>query len=193
MKDESMLSHRSISSSRLRGAVLAVAVLTAATLAVSGCGPIKSTQRIGQAEVALERARVVEAYRKAPYEFFSARYYVHKAKEEWGYSDFEASFDYADDAKDDAEAAIRKAEEDPWEDPLEGRNKTYKLKPRQTISVDAEEIEEAEDFSGSDPEQAAEPAPDSEAEGGEGSESETDAKPGSESDSESESETDADF
>ncbi len=125
-----------------------VALLAGGSLAgLYGCGPIRSTQRIGQAEVALERARVEEAYRKAPYEFFKARYHVHKAKEEWGYSDFEASFDYADDAKDSAEASLRKAQEDPWEDPIEGRGKTYKLRPRQTITVEAEEIREAEGLS----------------------------------------------
>jgi len=156
MKDGSMLTDMSRTMSTYSGAALAVTVVAFATLAVSGCGPVKSTQRIGQAEVALERARVVEAYKKAPYEFFSARYDVHKAKEEWGYSDFEASFDYADDAKDAAESAIRKAEEDPWQDPIDGRNRTYKLKPRQTIEVSPAEIEEAEGFEDSKP-----PAPSS--------------------------------
>lgn len=151
MKDGSMLTDTSRSMPKWGGTALAVTVLAVATLAASGCGPVKSTQRIGQAEVALERARVVEAYKKAPYEFFSARYDVHKAKEEWGYSDFEASFDYADDAKDAAESAIRKAEEDPWEDPIDGRDRTYKLKPRQTIEVSPGEIEEAEGFESSKP------------------------------------------
>ena len=79
-----------------------------------GCGPVQSTQRISQAEVAFERARVVEAHQKAPYEYKSAQYYLHKAKEEWGYSDFEASYDYATEAKSAAEAARLKAKEDPW-------------------------------------------------------------------------------
>lgn len=128
------------------GVGLAVACLLAALSAV-GCGPIKSTQRIGQASVALERARVVEAYRKAPYEFFSARYYLHKAREEWGYSEFEASFDYADEAREAAEAALRKTEENPWKDPVEGRKKSYKLRPQETITVDPENVEEAEGVS----------------------------------------------
>jgi hypothetical protein len=82
--------------------------------ATSGCGPVQSTQRISQAEVAFERARVVEAHEKAPYEYKSAQYYLHKAKEEWGYSDFEAAYDYATEAKSAAEAARLKAKEDPW-------------------------------------------------------------------------------
>ncbi len=132
------------------GLLLAGVLLVAALAGTTGCGPIRSTQQIGKAEVALERARVAEAYKKAPYEFFSARYHVHKAKEEWGYSDFEASYDYADDAESSAESAMRKAEEDPWKDPIEGREKTYKLKSRETITVEPEEIREAEGISESD-------------------------------------------
>ncbi len=79
------------------------------------CGPVQSTSRLSEAEVALERARVTEADLYAPYEYYSARFYLYKAKEEWGYSDFEASYDYATEAKRAAEAAILKAKEDPWE------------------------------------------------------------------------------
>lgn len=79
------------------------------------CGPVQSTSRISEAEVAMERARVAEGDRFAPYEYYSARFYLYKAKEEWGYSDFEASYDYATEAKRAAEAAILKAKEDPWE------------------------------------------------------------------------------
>lgn len=89
--------------------------LIALALFATACGPIQSTTRLGQASVALERARVVEADRKAPYEYYSARFYLHKAEEEWSYSDFNAALDYATEAKRAAEAAILKAKEDPWE------------------------------------------------------------------------------
>lgn len=108
------------------------------------CGPIRSTTSISKAEVELERARVNEAYQKSPYEFFSARYYLHKAKEEWGYSEFEISYDYADQAKEAAESARRRAQEDPWTDPIQGRGKTYELKPQETITIDPGEIEQTE-------------------------------------------------
>lgn len=126
---------------RWAAAGLIVAVAAFGALA---CGPIRSTQRIGQADVALERARVVESYKKAPYEYFSARYYLHKAREEWGYSEFEASFDFADQAKEAAESARRKAKEDPWEDPIEGRNKSYDLRSQETITADPDDVREAE-------------------------------------------------
>jgi hypothetical protein len=90
------------------------AALTLLSL-TAACGPTQSTVRLSEASIALERARVAEGDRKAPYEYYSARFYLHKAEEEWSYSDFEASFDYATEAKRAAEAAILKAKEDPWE------------------------------------------------------------------------------
>lgn len=102
---------------RLEKFARAAAPLLILVFAVSalGCGPVQSTSRLAEAEVAMERARVAEGDRFAPYEYYSARFYLHKAKEEWGYSDFEASYDYATEAKRAAEAAILKAKEDPWE------------------------------------------------------------------------------
>lgn len=82
---------------------------------LAACGPAQSTIRLSQASVELERARVAEADRKAPYEYYSARFYLHKAEEEWSYSDFQKSFDYATKAKRAAITAILKAKEDPWE------------------------------------------------------------------------------
>ncbi len=89
---------------RLLGA-LAVSMIVGAV----GCGPTQSTIRINEAEVALEKARLNEAVEKAPYEFFSAKEFLHKAKEEWGFSDFEASLNYAELSRDFAEKATIKA------------------------------------------------------------------------------------
>ena len=114
----------------------AIAVLALFTV---GCGPIQSTQRLGQATVALERARVAEADRKAPYEYYSARFYLHKAEEEWGYSDFNASFDYATKAKQAAEAATLKAKEDPWNgSPVDKEITSESMKDRGAESIDME-------------------------------------------------------
>jgi hypothetical protein len=97
---------------RRRGIVAVAFALLLVTLI--GCGPVQSTSRISDAKVAFARARVVEAHEKAPYEYYSAQYYLHKAKEEWGYSDFEAAYDYASKAEEAARTAIIKAKEDPW-------------------------------------------------------------------------------
>ncbi len=111
--------------------------------ACTGCGPIQSTTRLNEAGVALERARVNEADRKAPYEYYSARFYLYKAEEEWSYSDFEASFDYATEAKRAAEAAILKAKEDPWEgSPVDPELTQDALKDLGAESIDMSETGE---------------------------------------------------
>lgn len=97
-------------SRRLIGAGVCALLL----LSLVGCGPVQSTSRISDAKVAFARARVAEAHKKAPYEYYSAQYYLHKASEEWGYSDFEAAYDYASRAEEDAREATIKAKEDPW-------------------------------------------------------------------------------
>lgn len=89
-------------------------LLCALAVIFSGCGPVQSTQRIHQAEIQFEKARVAGAHEKAPYEYYTAQNYLYKSKEEWGYSDFEASVDYARKAFEEADAAILKAKEDPW-------------------------------------------------------------------------------
>jgi hypothetical protein len=83
-------------------ASLALAVLC-------GCGPAQSTIMINEAEVAFEKARLNDGATKSPYEFYSAQEYLHKAKEEWGYSDFEAALDYAALARKFSEEAIKRA------------------------------------------------------------------------------------
>ena len=89
-------------------------VLSGALLIGTGCGPIQATQRVSEAEVAVMQARMAGSDSTAPYEFFVATEFLYKAKEEWGYSDFEASLHYATVAKRSAEEALRKTEEDPW-------------------------------------------------------------------------------
>lgn len=122
---------------KLAGMIAAIMLLTT----VAACGPTQSTMRLSEASIALERARVTEADRKAPYEYYSARFYLHKAEEEWSYSDFQKSFDYATKAKRAAETAILKAKEDPWEgSPVDPEVTTDALKDlgAQSIEMSAE-------------------------------------------------------
>lgn len=94
-------------------------------LTAVGCGPIQSTARISNAEVALERARVNDAEEHSPYEYFRAVHYLYKAKEEWGYSNFEVSRDYAILARRAADAAVDNTREAPWQGhPILGKNAT---------------------------------------------------------------------
>ncbi|GEM_PF-2465298 len=170
------------------GSWVSVAAICLGSAALIGCGPIRSTTRISKAEVAVERARVAEAYEKAPYEFYKARYYLHKAREEWGYSNFEASYTFADEARQSAESALRETREDPWTDPVEGRNRRYGLSKSETISVDPKKVEEVESMSEPD---ESEPSDDEGADSSsnnEDAQSKSGKKEGAQSDTESNSE-----
>ena len=86
-----------------------LAIITACAWSMA-CGPAQSTVVINEAEVALERAMLAGAEKKAPYEYYSATEYLEKAKEEWAYSDFEAALDYAALSKQFSEEAKKKVE-----------------------------------------------------------------------------------
>lgn len=84
-------------------------------LTTVACGPVQSTALISEAEVAVEKAATVKADSYAPYEYYSAREYLYKAKEEWGFADFEAAMDYATLSKKFAEEALKKTKESPYQ------------------------------------------------------------------------------
>jgi hypothetical protein len=81
------------------GAVL-LAVLTPA------CGPIAATQSIARADNLVDEAGAQYAEQYAPYQYLSAVEYLAKAREEWGYSDFQQAHRYAQRALAQARAAI---------------------------------------------------------------------------------------
>ena len=93
------------------------ALLTAAALlaafSLSACGPITATTTIAEATVAVGAADGVEAEKFAVYEYTSAHQYLRKAREEEGYSDFQAAIDLAKKAKEYAEEARTKAMSNP--------------------------------------------------------------------------------
>lgn len=83
-------------------------------LTALACGPVQSTSEISAAEGYLERARVNDAEVNSPYEYHRAQLYLYKAKQEWGYSNFEKSRDYAVESRRAARAAIDNSREAPW-------------------------------------------------------------------------------
>lgn len=84
-------------------------VLVAAAGALAGCGPVKSTSHLLDAEVQIQAARTAGAEKYAPYEWAAANLYIHKAREEVGYSDFQAGVDFAEKAARFAAEARTKA------------------------------------------------------------------------------------
>ncbi len=119
-----------------------VVVLLLVCFGLTACGPVQSTTRISNAEVALERARVNDAEMHSPYEYYRARHYLHKAKEEWGYSNFEAARDYAVEAQRAATAAIDNTREAPWRGhPVLGRD----ARPEDVEAMDSDELDPFDD------------------------------------------------
>lgn len=77
--------------------------------AASACGPVQSTSFLLDAEVQIEAARTAGADKAAPYEWTSANLYIHKAREEAGYSNFEQAVEYSGKASKFANEARDKA------------------------------------------------------------------------------------
>ena len=84
-------------------------VVLVLALSSSACGPVRSTAYLLDAEVQLEAARTAGAEKYAPYEWTAARLYLHKAREEVGYSDFEVAVDFAQKASRFANEAKSRA------------------------------------------------------------------------------------
>jgi len=80
-------------------------VLSAVCMAGLACGPVQSTSYLIDAETMLEAAKTAQAEKLAPYEWTAATLYLHKSKEEVGYSDYEQAVDYAKKAVDFATKA----------------------------------------------------------------------------------------
>ena len=71
----------------------------------AGCGPVRTTLTLSDAEVAIETALAADAQTYALYDLTAARAYYDKAREEEGYSDFEAATRLAGLAIDRAQRA----------------------------------------------------------------------------------------
>ncbi|HYO55721.1 DUF4398 domain-containing protein [Archangium sp.] len=72
--------------------------LVAAAGALAGCGPVRSTSHLLDAEVQIQAARTAGAEKLAPYEWTAANLYIRKAREEVSYSDYQAGVDFAEKA-----------------------------------------------------------------------------------------------
>lgn len=85
-----------------------------------GCGPLRSTAFILDAEVQIEAARTAGAEKYSPYEFTLAQLYIKKAREVVGFSDYEVGVGFAEqasakarEAKENSMAAAAKTEVTP--------------------------------------------------------------------------------
>lgn len=79
-------------------------------LFAAGCGPVQSTSMIVDAAAELEAAKTAQSPDKAPFEYTAAEAYLHKAREEQSYADFETAVLFAKKSRDCARAARQLAE-----------------------------------------------------------------------------------
>jgi hypothetical protein len=92
---------------------------TAALLALGalvGCGPARSTAYLIDADIQIQAAKTAGAEKYAPYEWTAANLYLHKAREEAGYSDYKVALDFAEKASKYANEARTKAMSAPKQD-----------------------------------------------------------------------------
>lgn len=77
---------------------------------LAGCGPIQSTSVIIDAQAELAAATTANARDLAPFEYVAAEAYLHKAREEQSYADFQVSVEYGEKSLDCARVARMRAE-----------------------------------------------------------------------------------
>lgn len=75
----------------------------------TGCGPAIYAANQAQATRALARARSADAPNFAPYEYYYAEAFLHKAREEGGEAAYQDAIDYARIAEDSATLAVERA------------------------------------------------------------------------------------
>ncbi|MGQ0506210.1 MAG: DUF4398 domain-containing protein [Myxococcaceae bacterium] len=83
--------------------------LLAVAVVVSACGPVQSTAYLMDADVQIQAAKTAGAEKYAAFEWTSANLYVKKAREEVGYSDYEAGVAFAQKASKYANEARERA------------------------------------------------------------------------------------
>ncbi len=86
----------------LRAGALAVgALVLLATSLTSGCGPIEYINQVGiKAAGAVSAAKLAQADRYAPYEYTCAEEYLHKAREEAAYAEYEDAIEFGHKAEE---------------------------------------------------------------------------------------------
>ena len=80
---------------------LAVGALLSLATSITGCGPIEYINQVGiKAAGAVSAAKLAQADRYAPYEYTAAEEYLHKAREEASYAEYEDAIEFGRKAEE---------------------------------------------------------------------------------------------
>jgi len=83
------------------GALAFVAMAAVAAVVVAGCGPIEYINQVSvKAAGAVSAAKLAQADRYAPYEFTAAEEYLHKAREEASYAEYQEAIEFGRKAEE---------------------------------------------------------------------------------------------
>ena len=86
---------------RPRTGALAIISLALALTTTAACGPIEYINQVSvKAAGAVSAAKLAQADRYAPYEFTAAEEYLHKAREEAAYAEYEDAIEYGRKAEE---------------------------------------------------------------------------------------------
>ncbi len=125
------------------------------------CGPTRSTSVIIDAAAELKAAKTAQSAAAAPYEYAAAESYLHKAREEQSYSDFEVAERLAKKARDCARLARSRSEAQTRSDlgasarsvtsdavcragPMQKQVPLHELEPADTIDIRTHSVEPSE-------------------------------------------------
>lgn len=73
----------------------AITALLVFSVFAAGCGPVEYINQVGiKAASAVSAAKLAQADRLAPYEYTAAEEYLHKAREEAAYAEYEEAIEY---------------------------------------------------------------------------------------------------
>jgi hypothetical protein len=82
-------------------AILAAIMLAGSAASIAGCGPIEYINQVGvKAAGAVSAAKLAQADRYAPYEYTAAEEYLHKAREEASYAEYEDAIEFGRKAEE---------------------------------------------------------------------------------------------
>jgi hypothetical protein len=80
---------------------LVLAAASPLLLSFAGCGPIEYINQVSvKAASAVSAAKLAQADRYAPYEYTAAEEYLHKAREEASYSEYQEAIEYGRKAEE---------------------------------------------------------------------------------------------
>ncbi|MGM0595871.1 MAG: hypothetical protein ACQES9_02430 [Myxococcota bacterium] len=126
-----------------------LSILVLASAGFFSCGPVEYMSQTGvKANKAFASAKESGAKKQAPYEYYSAHYYLHRSRFKAGYGDYQEAVKYGSKAEDfskkSKELAVERIEKnlENGADSNNTDNSTSKQEKKKVLKVEAQENKE---------------------------------------------------